>query len=168
LICFCTIWSVDEKKELTYVKNTHPSAINQPCDAEGGLYRVLLGTIHVDASNLLNHRGVEGVFFSFGDLSVRTEGEYKLKFLLFDISSQVFFFQVSIEYYISLICTRGHSEAIHDPQKDVLTTGKGNCIAYTYSEAFTVYNSKKFPGMMGSFFFKKIFFFRTFLLIKFC
>ncbi|KAJ3414883.1 hypothetical protein HDV05_005947 [Chytridiales sp. JEL 0842] len=48
------------------------------------LTQALMGTLVVPCTVLLDHEGKEGMFFVFHDLSVRTQGSYRLKFHLVD------------------------------------------------------------------------------------
>ncbi|KAI9280669.1 velvet factor [Sporodiniella umbellata] len=64
----------------------------------------------------------DGGFFVFGDLSVKLEGEFRLKFCMFEINS--------------------------------LGASNLKCI---YSDAFQVYSSKNFPGMLESTFLSRSF-----------
>lgn len=49
--------------------------------------RNLLGSLAVNASHLLDHNDHPGVFFIFHDLSVRTEGRFRLKFTFIDLAA---------------------------------------------------------------------------------
>ncbi|KAI8878287.1 hypothetical protein K501DRAFT_196217 [Backusella circina FSU 941] len=64
----------------------------------------------------------DGGFFVFGDLSVKLEGQFKLRFSLFEISQ----------------------------------TGSNN-LKSIYSDVFTVYSSKAFPGILESTFLSRSF-----------
>ncbi|ORY81447.1 velvet factor, partial [Protomyces lactucae-debilis] len=85
--------------------------------------RVLMGSLVTNSIQLEDDQGVEGSFFIFPDLSVRTEGRYTLKFTLFSLEG------------LSLAAASGT---------------RANCIAEAVSEPFTVYTAKKFPGMLRS------------------
>ncbi|CAO3565085.1 unnamed protein product [Mortierella alpina] len=88
------------------------------------LTRILMGASVVSPILLHNERGEPGWYFSFPDLSVRTEGVYTLKFSLMRFAS----FDFSNE---------GGSHA-------------SLLIAETTSQPFTVFSAKKFPGMTES------------------
>ncbi|KAI9233249.1 MAG: velvet factor, partial [Podila humilis] len=86
------------------------------------LTRILMGSLVVSPILLNNPDGVPGWYFSFPDLSIRTEGVYTLKFALmrFDFLS-----------------------GEEGQQASTL-------VAEETSEPFTVFSAKKFPGMTES------------------
>ncbi|KAF9928659.1 hypothetical protein BGZ67_006839 [Mortierella alpina] len=88
------------------------------------LTRILMGAAVVSPILLNNERGEPGWYFSFPDLSIRTEGVYTLKFSLMRLASFDF-------------AEQGGSHA-------------SLLIAETTSQPFTVYSAKKFPGMTES------------------
>ncbi|KAG0374183.1 hypothetical protein BGX24_010718 [Mortierella sp. AD032] len=88
------------------------------------LTRILMGAVVVSPTLLLNEDNQMGWYFSFPDLSVRTEGVYTLKFSLIQFANFDF-------------DERGGSHA-------------STLIAEETSEPFTVYSAKKFPGMTES------------------
>ncbi|KAG0202083.1 hypothetical protein BGX28_005293 [Mortierella sp. GBA30] len=88
------------------------------------LTRILMGAVVVSPILLNNERGEPGWYFSFPDLSVRTEGVYTLKFSLMRFAS--FDFDESGGSVASML------------------------IAEETSEPFTVFSAKKFPGMTES------------------
>ncbi|ORZ00849.1 velvet factor, partial [Syncephalastrum racemosum] len=75
---------------------------------------------HENRMTVLDHNNCPGVFFIFHDLSVRTEGRFRLKFTFIDLAAGE---PLTMSTRI---------------QTDVL------------SEPFTVYTAKKFPGMAES------------------
>lgn len=83
--------------------------------------RVLMGSLVSSPSLLKNPEGKQGLYFAFPDLSIRTEGRYTLKFSLIKLTSN-----------------------------DFVTDAKANVIAQVFSDPFTVYSAKKFPGMTES------------------
>jgi hypothetical protein len=92
--------------------------------------RNLIGMTAVNACRLNDLDGKPGFWFVLQDLSVRTEGTFRLKLSLFDIGSN-----------------DGTNGTIHmnDGSK-----GKGPSLAATFTEPFTVYSAKKFPGVIES------------------
>jgi hypothetical protein len=84
------------------------------------------GNIHtIELHNyffLMSYTCIDGGFFVFGDLSVKLEGQFRLRFSLFEISQ----------------------------------TGSSN-LKSIYSDVFTVYSSKAFPGMLESTFLSRSF-----------
>ncbi|CAG8451942.1 15877_t:CDS:2 [Acaulospora morrowiae] len=83
--------------------------------------RVLMGSLVSSPAILKNTTGDAGCYFCFPDLSIRTEGKYTLKFSLMKLGSE-----------------------------DRLISTRTEIIATTFSDPFTVYSAKKFPGMTES------------------
>ncbi|KAF9996794.1 hypothetical protein BGZ80_002085 [Entomortierella chlamydospora] len=88
------------------------------------LTRILMGAVVVSPILLNDEHGNPGWYFSFPDLSIRTEGTYTLKFSLMRFASFDF-------------DDRGGSHA-------------STLIAEEISKPFSVYSAKKFPGMTES------------------
>ncbi|CBX90267.1 predicted protein [Plenodomus lingam JN3] len=88
--------------------------------------RNLIGMNAVNACRLNDPDGNPGFWFVLQDLSVRTEGTFRLKLSMCDIGS-------------------GQS-----PNAAVVSNGKCPILASTFSEPFTVYSAKKFPGVIES------------------
>ncbi|KAF9297317.1 hypothetical protein BGZ74_009936, partial [Mortierella antarctica] len=86
------------------------------------LTRILMGSLVVSPILLNNPEGVPGWYFSFPDLSIRTEGVYTLKFSLMRFGSFDF---------------------LSDEDGQQAST----LVAEETSEPFTVFSAKKFPGM---------------------
>ncbi|RHZ76651.1 hypothetical protein Glove_194g21 [Diversispora epigaea] len=83
--------------------------------------RVLMGSLVSSPAILKNTTGEPGCYFCFPDLSIRTEGKYTLKFSLMKLGTE-----------------------------DRLINTRTGIIATTFSDPFTVYSAKKFPGMTES------------------
>ncbi|KAG0169625.1 hypothetical protein DFQ28_003826 [Apophysomyces sp. BC1034] len=83
--------------------------------------RVLMGSLVSSPSLLKDPSGEQGLYFAFPDLSIRTEGRYTLRFSLMKLVSS-----------------------------DFQTDAKSRIIAQVFSNPFTVYSAKKFPGMTES------------------
>ncbi|KAG0198352.1 hypothetical protein BGX28_008205 [Mortierella sp. GBA30] len=112
-----SLWSHDGKE----VRNM----IATPGQSEPPkLTRILMGSLVVSPVLLNNAEGVPGWYFSFPDLSIRTEGVYTLKFSLMRFGSFDF-----------LNNEDGHASTL---------------VAEEISEPFTVFSAKKFPGMTES------------------
>ena len=92
--------------------------------------RNLIGMNAVNACRLNDINNKPGFWFVLQDLSVRTEGTFRLKLFLFDIGAG-----------------DGTNATVSN---DGPTRGKGKCLAVSFSEAFTVYSAKKFPGVIES------------------
>ncbi|KAI9095167.1 velvet factor-domain-containing protein [Phlyctochytrium arcticum] len=87
----------------------------------------LTGSLVSSAFSLVGLDGLQGVFFVFGDLSVRVEGAYKLGFRLCSVAS-----------------------GGQPPNHPLISTDITTITAETFSEPFTVYTAKEFPGMLES------------------
>lgn len=90
--------------------------------------RNLIGSLAVNAFKLSDDLGERGLWFILQDLSVRTEGNFRLKCSFVDVGA-------------------------HDTSGlglRQLNTGKAPVLATTYSETFQVYSAKKFPGVIES------------------
>ncbi|CDS13647.1 hypothetical protein LRAMOSA05823 [Lichtheimia ramosa] len=121
-----------ENRSVVYVPSSiPPSEQHAPQGPAGSLVlslksprpiRNLLGTITANASRLFNDRNEPGVYFIFHDLSIRTDGRFSLKFLM-----------------LGLPCNTSNFPPF--------STSIQNEV---FSEPFTVYTAKKFPGMTES------------------
>ncbi|BFZ56564.1 hypothetical protein PYCC9005_003611 [Savitreella phatthalungensis] len=86
------------------------------------LTRVLMGSLVASPSVMLDDNDRECTFFVFPDLSVRTEGRYRLRFSLFKLE-----------------------------MSDLMTPGaRANVLSECMTDPFTVYPAKTFPGMLRS------------------
>ncbi|CEP16872.1 hypothetical protein [Parasitella parasitica] len=83
--------------------------------------RVLMGSLVSSPSLLKNTEGEQGLYFAFPDLSIRTEGRYTLRFSLMKLVNS-----------------------------DFQENAKSKIVAQVFSDPFTVYSAKKFPGMTES------------------
>ncbi|OLL23712.1 hypothetical protein NEOLI_002961 [Neolecta irregularis DAH-3] len=83
--------------------------------------RNLIGNLVGSAFKLTDTDGKLGIWFIFQDLSVRTEGKFTLKFSFYSL---------------------GVGQR--------LNTGKSPVLAEVFSQPFTVYSAKRFPGMIES------------------
>lgn len=90
--------------------------------------RVLMGSLVSSPSLLKNTKGEHGLYFAFPDLSIRTEGRYTLRFSLIKLVNSDF-------------------------QEDA----KSKIVTQVFSDPFTVYSAKKFPGMTESTELSKVF-----------
>ncbi|RPB22250.1 hypothetical protein L211DRAFT_343353 [Terfezia boudieri ATCC MYA-4762] len=109
-VVHCTLWSVDgitDETALTGVDKRHT--------------RRLMGTLV--SSPFVGHdeEGKEGCFFCFPDLSCRTHGKYRLRFVLMRLEPS-----------------------------ELPPEGCTPIITETMSDVFTVYTAKEFPGMRPS------------------
>ncbi|KAL9558624.1 hypothetical protein PS6_001181 [Mucor atramentarius] len=97
-----TLWSADKTQERNIISNPPKCT------------RVLMGSLVSSPSLLKNPQGEQGLYFAFPDLSIRTEGQYTLRFSLIKLISSDF-------------------------QPDA----KSKIIAQVFSDPFTVYSAKK-------------------------
>lgn len=87
--------------------------------------RTLVGPLSSNACRLLDEHRRPGIFFLFQDLSVRTEGKFRLRLRLMNVGDSP---------------TPGSAATrVHTASSPVL--------AQTFTEAFTVYSAKRFPGV---------------------
>ena len=90
--------------------------------------RNLIGMNAVNACRLNDLDGKPGFWFVLQDLSVRTEGTFRLKFSMCNIGN----------------ISNGQGT------ESVISNGKCPVLATAFSEPFTVYSAKKFPGVVES------------------
>ncbi|KFY07291.1 hypothetical protein V492_07268 [Pseudogymnoascus sp. VKM F-4246] len=99
----------------------------------GMLTRNLIGSLAASASKLADPHDKIGIWFVLQDMSIRTEGSFRLRFSFTNVG--------------------GPSKTPNgNPanQMSVLNTGKAPVLALCYSDVFTVYSAKKFPGVVES------------------
>ncbi|KAF2109130.1 velvet factor-domain-containing protein [Lophiotrema nucula] len=95
-----------------------------PSTATGMFTRNLIGSLTVNAFRLTDTDSRPGFWFVLQDLSVRTEGVFRLKMNFVDVGS-------------------GHGN-------NTLNTGRAPVLATCFSDQFQVYSAKKFPGVIES------------------
>ncbi|KAJ3185097.1 hypothetical protein HDU87_002663 [Geranomyces variabilis] len=110
-------------KEPTMIINT-PRGRNS-----GGYMNALTGCLVSSAYSLQNLEGRHGVYFMFGDLSVRVDGRFSLVFKLCSIAS-------------------AESSAV--PPQHFVSNDITTVITQAHSLPFVVYPAKEFPGMLES------------------
>ncbi|KAI5801672.1 velvet factor-domain-containing protein [Peziza echinospora] len=106
-----------------YYANMHaqPSQ-SQPPQAPSGMFtRNLIGSLSASAFKLTDPDNKIGVWFILQDLSVRTEGSFRLKMNFVNVGDG-----------------------------SILNTGSAPVLASAFSEVFQVYSAKKFPGVIES------------------
>ncbi|QRV73007.1 velvet factor [Ceratobasidium sp. AG-Ba] len=92
----------------------------------GGQYtRTLVGPLSANASRLVDADDQPGIFFLFQDLSVRTEGTFRLRMRLMNVGAH----------------PAPNAHATH------VTTTSAPVLAQTFTDPFTVYSAKRFPGV---------------------
>ncbi|KAI6130308.1 velvet factor-domain-containing protein [Pisolithus croceorrhizus] len=87
--------------------------------------RTLVGPLSSNACRLLDEHRRPGIFFLFQDLSVRTEGKFRLRLRLMNVGDSP---------TPGLGATRVHTAA-------------SPVLAQAFTETFTVYSAKRFPGV---------------------
>ncbi|GME62761.1 Developmental regulator protein [Neofusicoccum parvum] len=102
-----------------------PPAAPSASSATGMFTRNLIGSLSVNAFRLNDTSGKTGFWFVLQDLSVRTEGVFRLKMNFVDVGKNI---------------GNGNN----------LNTGKAPVLASCFSDAFQVYSAKKFPGVIES------------------
>lgn len=109
-VVHCTLWSEDGREDETALTG-----------ADKRMTRRLMGTLVSSPFVGLDENGKEGCFFCFPDLSCRTHGRYRLRFVLIRIGP-------------SALRPEGYTPIITE----------------TVSDVFTVFTAKEFPGMKAS------------------
>ncbi|CRK36728.1 hypothetical protein BN1708_007160 [Verticillium longisporum] len=109
-VVHCTIWSKDGTEDCSIMPEEYHRQ-----------QRRLMGSLAASSFVGKDENGIEGCFFPFSDLSVRTSGEYRLKF--------------SIVVLNPAQGKMGKSSKIHSS---------------AMTDVFTVYSAKDFPGMKPS------------------
>ncbi|KAF9481854.1 hypothetical protein BDN70DRAFT_875805 [Pholiota conissans] len=87
--------------------------------------RTLVGPLSANACRLLDEHRKPGIFFLFQDLSVRTEGSFRLRMRLMNVGAPP--------------APEMGAQRVHNDVSPVL--------AQTFTEQFTVYSAKRFPGV---------------------
>ncbi|KIK67767.1 hypothetical protein GYMLUDRAFT_36542 [Collybiopsis luxurians FD-317 M1] len=98
--------------------------------------RTLVGPLSANATRLLDEHRKPGVFFLFQDLSVRTEGSFRLRMRLMNIGKYP-----APEAGATGVMTIDDDDGRHGPP------GVAPVLAQVYTEPFTVYSAKRFPGV---------------------
>lgn len=109
-VVHCTLWNAEGTHEET--------ALMQP---ERRSTRRLMGQLVASPSIAKDENDAEGCFFIFPDLSCRTNGRYRLRFVLMRV----------------------------DPL-NLNVGGFSPILTDVYTDVFTVYTAKEFPGMQSS------------------
>lgn len=100
-----------------------PYAAQQPSSNNMMFTRNLIGSLTVNASRLNDPNGKPSCWFVLQDLSVRTEGHFRLKMNFIDVGAST---------------------------GSGLNRGRAPVLAYVFSDKFQVYSAKKFPGVIES------------------
>ncbi|KAK0190645.1 velvet factor [Armillaria mellea] len=87
--------------------------------------RTLVGPLSANATRLMDAHRQPGIFFLFQDLSVRTEGTFRLRLRLMNVGAPP--------------APEAGASGVHTSMSPVL--------AQTFTEPFTVFSAKRFPGV---------------------
>ncbi|KAL5448561.1 hypothetical protein PMIN06_007142 [Paraphaeosphaeria minitans] len=113
-----------------YASTTYPASsmamapMPAPASTNGMFTRNLIGSLSVNAFKLTDTENQLGFWFVLQDLSVRTEGTFRLKMNFVDVGS--------------------------GSGNNTLNTGRAPVLATCFSDQFQVYSAKKFPGVIES------------------
>jgi len=91
----------------------------------------LIGSASSSAFRLVDDKGKVGLWFVLQDLSVRTEGWFRLKMNLFNLA----------EFVVSDDGNKANSS-------NVKLLDEAPCLATAFSQPFKVFSAKKFPGVI--------------------
>lgn len=126
------------------VGHAHVGQPPHPAPAPGMFTRNLIGSLSVNAFKLEDEKGTLGIWFILQDLSVRTEGAFRYVFaLLYSLASPLLTPPRSLKWSFVDVGDKS-SPGVQ------LNQGRANVLATCYSDCFTVYSAKKFPGVIES------------------
>ncbi|KAG8623283.1 hypothetical protein KVT40_008259 [Elsinoe batatas] len=107
-----------------------PVPYSPAAQQQSGMFtRNLIGSLTVNAFTLKDSDGKLGHWFILQDLSVRTEGSFRLKMSFMDIGT--------------------HASPV-GKEENKINHGKTAVLSSVFSNAFQVYSAKKFPGVIES------------------
>ena len=105
--------------------NDQPHLVQLPISPSSSMFtRNLIGSVVVNATKMNDDKNEYGIFFVLQDLSVRTEGSFRLKCSFVDVGDE------------------NQPSGVNQEQAPVLAT--------CFSDQFQVYSAKKFPGVIES------------------
>ncbi|KAJ2653196.1 hypothetical protein IWW40_000562 [Coemansia sp. RSA 1250] len=107
---------------MSFSPGSRPEAAREDDNAQQCIVRNLIGSSVTAGMKLVDMDGLPGIFFVFPDLSIRKDGEYRLRFSFFNLQAD----------------------------NGELITTVTQIKAHTFSEPFKVYSAKQFPGMIES------------------
>jgi hypothetical protein len=114
-----------------------------PAAPAGSYTRNLIGSLTASAFRLKDDKDVLGIWFILQDLSIRTEGRFRLKFSFLNLGTYFLFRTGLTSRPTSLESHRGTPGVS-------LHTGRSKVLCTAMSVPFTVFSAKKFPGMIES------------------
>ncbi|KAJ9142097.1 Velvet complex subunit B [Pleurostoma richardsiae] len=100
---------------------------------QGMFTRNLIGSLAASAFRLTDPRNKIGIWFILQDLSVRTEGSFRLRFSFVNVGPPT-----------------KNPNGRPTNQNSIVNTGKAPVLASCFSDVFQVYSAKKFPGVCES------------------
>ncbi|KAE8444172.1 hypothetical protein EG329_000769 [Mollisiaceae sp. DMI_Dod_QoI] len=110
-----------------------PVSSGQP---QGMFTRNLIGSLAASAFRLTDPDDKIGIWFVLQDLSVRTEGTFRLRFSFVNVGVQN--------------PPPGSVGSGKNVSTTAVNTGRAPVLASCFSESFTVYSAKRFPGVVES------------------
>lgn len=116
-------------------QNTSINALRQQTQGTGVITRNLIGQVSSSATLLRDLTQSQGLWFVFQDLSVRTEGIFRLKFSFFDLQDGR---------------DNENGSAENESAESVTLAQTAPMLAQVYSKPFQVFSAKKFPGVIDS------------------
>ncbi|KAH8815464.1 velvet factor-domain-containing protein [Xylogone sp. PMI_703] len=114
----------------------------------GMFTRNLIGSLSASAFRLTDPDDRIGIWFVLQDLSVRTEGSFRLRFSFVNVGAN----NNGSTTGATNGGNTGSNNAAKTPttQSSIVNTGKAPVLASCFSDVFTVYSAKKFPGVVES------------------
>ncbi|KAF3483773.1 uncharacterized protein GIQ15_03097 [Arthroderma uncinatum] len=119
-----------------YQQQAQPVVHHLPPAPVGMFTRNLIGSLSASAFKLTDTPGKLGIWFILQDLSVRTEGMFRLKMNFVNVGTS----QQSIS----------QQSANGSGSPPVLNHGSAPVLASVYSDVLQVFSAKKFPGVIES------------------
>ncbi|CCU74869.1 RYP3/VelB [Blumeria hordei DH14] len=101
---------------------------------QGMFTRNLIGSLTANASRLTDPEDKIGIWFVLQDLSVRTEGDFRLRFSFVNVSE----------------ISPPSSAHLSANSSAPLNKNKSPVLARCFSDVFSVYSAKRFPGVVES------------------
>ncbi|EXJ78997.1 hypothetical protein A1O3_08498 [Capronia epimyces CBS 606.96] len=122
-----TVGSISSGSQIRSARSSQD--LGPPKDTQ--IAKNLIGSASSSAFRLVDNKGKVGLWFVLQDLSVRTEGWFRLKMNFFNLS----------EFNL----TEGDSSgSLQNPE----LFSEAPCLATAFSRPFKVYSAKKFPGVI--------------------
>ncbi|KIP12757.1 hypothetical protein PHLGIDRAFT_97406 [Phlebiopsis gigantea 11061_1 CR5-6] len=115
--------AIDSASSSGGVSATPPSTI--PPLPRHTYTRTLVGPLSANACRLLDEHRKPGIFFLFQDLSIRTEGTFRLRLRLMNVGAP----------------------PAPEPGSNRVHTDVSPVLAQTFTEPFVVFSAKRFPGV---------------------